>query len=429
MSLRPVGMTSRDGKALLVVISAHHLSQNIAAQRFRSILRHIDLDRYEVHVLTRSTDNLASTYVEPNGITIHSFAGRCVGDRLGAIGTVFVLLSSLLTWLPFLVRSRRTWLGNVTHWLRYSDPPFQPSHGRRIILGTYSPVDALVAAKCLQRVLGGLTILDFRDGFVFESLGRKGNLARVVRSAVERCLVGGASLVTSVSRPLVDDFRRRYPSQRVELLPNGYDPDEAKLLTEAAAAKTETPLERKRQFTLAHFGRIGTSDASRTISLRYLVDVLNRAELRDNFRVLFVGDVNDEEREIVGKLRCEHAVMTSIERKRAMNMMTTVDSLLLITGDGSGCATGKLFEYMVAGPPVVCFSVVRNEAARIIQETGCGGTAVVGDIEAAETLIADLLNGSFQGKRNLQAVARYSRAEQARQLCSWIDELSPRKWA
>ena len=47
------------------------------------------------------------------------------------------------------------------------------------------------------------------------------------------------------------------------------------------------------------------------------------------------------------------------------------DCLLLITGRDSSEATGKLFEYLAAGRPLIALAA-DNEAARIVESTGTG---------------------------------------------------------
>lgn len=86
-----------------------------------------------------------------------------------------------------------------------------------------------------------------------------------------------------------------------------------------------------------------------------------------------------------------------------------------------GVLTGKLFEYLAAGRPILSVGNRRDtEAAATIASCGAGRLAV--DASSIRSALADIASGRFDAAANSAAVARYSRAEQARALLGAIEE-------
>jgi glycosyltransferase involved in cell wall biosynthesis len=78
----------------------------------------------------------------------------------------------------------------------------------------------------------------------------------------------------------------------------------------------------------------------------------------------------------------------------AAALQRDADALLLLTSVGHASqATGKLFEYLTAGRPIIALAR-GNEAARIVSETSTGLTVAPNDPEA----IADALLAAADGR-------------------------------
>ena len=77
-----------------------------------------------------------------------------------------------------------------------------------------------------------------------------------------------------------------------------------------------------------------------------------------------------------------------------------------------GLVTGKLFEYMASGRPILCIGPEDGDAARILKETGAGQTIGFGDKERIKEVVKDLyrkyLEDGLPSNANPK-VERYSR--------------------
>ncbi len=425
-------------KINLFVFATHHTADNIASQRFKGLLKYLDFQKYRVFIFSRAASRGAGEAslpaggeVDLNGIHVLNFRGHCVGTESSTASSLLPLISAFASGTPFLAaatnrmlgRDSDTWLINALDAADTLCRARLAAGEACIVIGTYSPIDALVAARCLSAKHHLPCLQDFRDGLTFETLGRQGRLSALLRQLVESRVVTASGLVTTVSRALVNDFERRYPRTKVGLMPNGYDPadfstqdDESRSAASKLMAQHVPPGKR----LIGHFGRISASDHSRIGSLECFVRAMNASPIAgQHAHALFVGELTPIEREIVARLECTHSTVDSVPRPVALNLMMQCQQLLLITGDGVGCATGKLFEYLAAGPQVICFSGVENEASRILAETGAGATVLTTDAAQAPALL-DRLFGAASGGAAQRGIGVYSKVEQVRQFDRWL---------
>jgi glycosyltransferase involved in cell wall biosynthesis len=420
-------------KINLFVFAAHHLAGNIAAQRFRSLLKYLDPAKYRIFVFARESPSAMTATVAPpdTDITLFSLPGRCVGSESSAAASLLALAAAFVRPLPFLLaggRSRaRPWL---VHALAEADRlcADKLAAGERCaVIGTYSPVDALIAAAALSSRHHIACLQDFRDGLVFEPLGKPGRLRKTMRQLIEARVVAASDLVTSVSGPLVDDFRQRYPHKSVTILPNGYDPADFAALDGDVVGSTRAAALLAREVSadallVGHFGRIGASDGSASTSLGYLVDALNDSiETDANRHLVFVGELTAGEEATLRRARFPVSVCGPVERALALQLMRRCDKLLLLTGSRASCATGKLFEYLAAGADIVCISGVSNEATAILARTGAGQTILTGAGAAGYDAVRSALSPRHGGARH--DIAAYSRVAQADRLDSWLSAM------
>ncbi|WP_020676312.1 hypothetical protein [Geopsychrobacter electrodiphilus] len=418
-------------KINLFIFAAHHSSGNIASQRFKSLTKYLDKDIYNIHILTRriNGNHRSRTYLEDTNVTVHTIDGDCVGKHSSPLVVLIAFLSAFFNALPFSLSLRSSWIVNALVVAEGLCRDFLARGEKCFIIGTYSPIDALICSCCLSAKVKIPFLQDFRDGFVFESLGRKGAIASRLRPVVEKKVVGRASLVASVSSALVEDFRQRYPDRRIELLPNGYDPAEFTTLfhenisSEAQGIIADFP---KGKIIIGHFGRVSASDQSSLKAFNHLIKFFNSApQLLNCIHVMFAGNLTFDEMDLLNSLGCSHRMVPHIDRNIALELMVRCDVLLLITGDRVGCATGKLFEYMATGLDIACFSVVWNEAGKILESSNCGRIFLGDDNDRALAFFEEIISENRSVPILPRKIAKYSRKYQAAILSSWIQELCP----
>lgn len=417
----------------LFVFATHHLSNNVAAQRFKGLLKYLDPAKYRVFVFTRepASGMRAADLSSVLEVAVFPLSGHCVGSESSAPSSLLTLAAAFMRSLPFVfsryAASPRAWLiSALTEADRLCREKLAVGE-RCVAIGTYSPVDALIAAASLASRHGIGCLQDFRDGLVFEPLGKPGWLRTIVRKLIERRVLAVSGLITSVSGPLVDDFRRRYPDRKTQVLPNGYDPADFAGLDNDAAGEEQAKAILARHvppgaMLMGHFGRIGASDASASDSLAHFIDAMNdSAGISANVHAMFVGEMTLSERALMDRANFSISVLEPVERRLALQLMKRCDKLLLLTGTRASCATGKLFEYLAAGADILCISAVRNAASDILAETGAGRTLLTSEMAADNNVLRKAL--SPRADRARRDIKAYSKVEQAGMLDSWISQM------
>ncbi|HEY6638966.1 MAG TPA: glycosyltransferase [Solirubrobacterales bacterium] len=226
-------------------------------------------------------------------------------------------------------------------------------------------------------------IADFRDGWRFESLRDGWPLPG--QDAFDRWLehrvVACADHVIGVTRPIAADLAERLGA-RSSCITNGWDPD-----LETTVGAASPPSLDGSAVNIVHAGKLYVAGSNRRDpsllgpALRLLFE--RRPETARRLRILVAGRRDpDEERYLeqldpAGVIRhlgpLAHEDMLALERR--------ADALLLVTApEKVSLATGKLFEYLAAGKPIIAIAD-DNEAARIVKETGTGLTISTDDAE------------------------------------------------
>lgn len=416
----------------LFVFAAHHLSSNVAAERFKGLLKYLDPDKYRIFIFARQASSTTPPKVESHqaGMQVIALPGSCVGSESSVPSSLMTMASAFARSLPFVVPrgyGARTWLMQALIAADRLCKERVAAGESCVAIGTYSPIDSLIAAASLASRYGIGCMQDFRDGLVFEALGKPGRLRDLVRTRIEKRVVDISGLITSVSGPLVEDFQRRYPDKIVKVLPNGYDPaDFERLAGDADGVGRATAIMAEHvapgATLIGHFGRIGASDSSASVTLEHFIDTLNQCgDITAGKQVMFVGELTPAERASIERAKFPVCVVPPVERTVALQLMKRCSKLLLLTGSRVSCATGKLFDYLATGVDVVCVTQVRNAATVILAETGAGRTLLTGEGGASASALREALFGPGDGKRH--DISAYSRVAQAGLLDNWISRM------
>lgn len=271
------------------------------------------------------------------------------------------------------------------------------AHRFDAVITTSPPESAhLVGAALARRGVGW--VADVRDAWNFEPLRPELPTAaqRRLDHSLERRLLGGADVVTAVSRPAADDLRDRVGAT-VELVPNGWDPELAPApdADEAAWAAGMLDADRVSLIYTGRFGSYGRDPRHLVTALAELAreqpDVANRLEL------VIAGPCTPEERRVLGAdvSPARIVLLGSLPRERALALQRAADALLLIAAPGrTQLANLKLFEYLAAERPVLGLAG-GTEAGRIVLETGGGDVVRSDDVPAIREALTKLVAGEL----------------------------------
>ena len=256
------------------------------------------------------------------------------------------------------------------------------------VLTTSPPGSVHLVGAAVKRATGARWLADLRDSIVAHP-HRRGESAAVrlkerAAGGVARLVARSADAVSCVSEAIAEEVRGLEPRGPVVTIPNGCDFDDF-------AGLAYRPGER---FRITHTGSFfGKRDP------RPFLQALHDSGLDAVAR--FLGDFRSADREWAEQLglgdRLE--LIPYAPRAASLELQRDSDALLLLIpeagGRGKGVLSGKVFEYLASGRPILAAVPPDGAAADLIRETGAGVVAPPDDVEALKAALVEL-EGRFR---------------------------------
>jgi len=323
------------------------------------------------------------------------------------------------------------WKGIVPDpWLLTWDPAAWTAIRRALSRG---PLDCLITSSPAEstHLLGlafarraGAWIADFRDGWCFEPLrpALPTAVQRRLDERMERRVARRADAVVGVTAPIVDDFQTRL-GVAAHLVSNGFDPDLGG--DEAQSGPAE-----ERRLSFVHTGALsgprGRDPLPLLRALRKLVD--DAPELRGRLELIVAGRSEEDELELVRTAGAGDIVrhLGYRPRSEALALQRAAGTLVLITSRDRCEATGKLYEYMAAGRPIIALAE-GNEAARIVAETNTGVLVSPDDSEEIAGALRAAVSGELERAYAPRGRERYAYPGLAEQMASVVETAIERR--
>jgi glycosyltransferase involved in cell wall biosynthesis len=251
------------------------------------------------------------------------------------------------------------------------------------VITTSPPPSVHFVGAAVQRATGVRWIADLRDPIVANQHRRDDTTAARARQAaneqVAKLVARRADAVTCVSEAIAAEARELGARGDVRVIANGCDFDDF-------AGLEYSPAER---FRITHAGSFfGKRDP------RPFLQAFRDADLDAVAR--FVGDFRASDREWAESLglgdRLE--LVDYLPRRESLRYQRDSEALLLLVPDaggrGKGVLSGKVFEYIAAGRPILAAVPPDGAAAQLIRETGAGLVAAPDDVDAIKAALVEL---------------------------------------
>jgi glycosyltransferase involved in cell wall biosynthesis len=287
-----------------------------------------------------------------------------------------------------------------------------------VLFSTSAPYGGHLVALLVSRLTGLPWVADFRDEWTANPHlgGQPRALARLSERA-ERAITQRATRVTVAA----DYFRlaglARDDPRRTEIV-NGVD--------EADLPPGDAPGPPAGRFVLTHVGTLyelqDPSPALRALARLVAEGAIDGSRVE----VRLVGNVWIPGFEPPAGIRVE--TTGYVEHSQAIAEMGAATVLLLYVAAGSLAPSGKLFEYLASGRPVLCLTRPDNLAARLVREWGAGVVAGPDDEAAIAEALLELwrrwLEDGLPGQERVRILAleRYSRRAGAAHLARVLEE-------
>ena len=178
--------------------------------------------------------------------------------------------------------------------------------------------------------------------------------------------------------------------RKTEVITNGYDEDDF-----SGIISSDPPI-----FTITYVGTL-----SDIYPVNGLLEALKGFKGKGNGVILrFIGSVSQSQKDLIhsvtGVSNCEF--ISYVDHSAAIEYMMKTTVLLLIIPDhqsNKSILTGKLFEYIAAGKPVICLGPSDGDAAEILRNSGHGITFDYSDSKEISGYLEHLISEkSLTGK-------------------------------
>jgi glycosyltransferase involved in cell wall biosynthesis len=231
-----------------------------------------------------------------------------------------------------------------------------------------------------------------------------------------------AAAITTVSEGLAERLRAR-SRPPVHTVMNGFDPDDF-----PSSCRVR---ERNAQFTIMYAGCLfGNRDPGPFLAG---IDLLleQAPELRERLAVVFYGKSSAQIVKYLTQMRhrCVVTLGPVLTHEMAVREICRADVLCLLSHPGKGIATGKIFEYLAAGRPILSVPGDGDITDRILRETNAG---VVARAPAEVARVIRLWFSEWQQRGAIgvtaaqEEVYKYTRQNQAGQLAAILNSISRR---
>jgi glycosyltransferase involved in cell wall biosynthesis len=256
-------------------------------------------------------------------------------------------------------------------------------HGIDVGVSTSPPPATHLIAPAIARATGARWVADLRDSLVAHAHRRSDTAATKAKAAtqrrVARLVASRADAITCVSDAISEETRALEPRGRVVTIANGCDFDDV-------AGLERHPSER---FRITHTGSFfGRRDP------RPFLQALHDSGL--DVAARFLGDFRPADRAWAESLGLGERLELLPYAPRAESLALQRDSealLLLIPeaeGRGRGVLSGKVFEYLAVGRPILAAVPPDGAAAELIRDTGAGLVVAPDDTDAIRGALAEL---------------------------------------
>lgn len=210
-------------------------------------------------------------------------------------------------------------------------------------------------------------------------------ISRKIDLNFERSVLKCADVITTIGPSLGDDFAAKVPgiSDKINIIHNGFDESDFEGLSSAVPGR----------FTISYTGTISESYPVKGFieAVKSLIDNGNDIIMK------FIGIVPDAQKEqFLSAFGNNHLEFIPYSDHRvAIQHMTSSSLQLLVIASHPGnrsFLSGKLFEYVASGKPVLCIGPVDGDAARILETGGYGKCFDYNDISGIAGFIFNSMN-------------------------------------
>lgn len=285
--------------------------------------------------------------------------------------------------------ARRFWIGPSIRFLCN----YLKENPVDLIVSTGPPHSMHLIARGVSARMNIRWLADFRDPWVnMDNLDkfRMTRIARARHEALERGVLRRADAVVTVSWHLSREYEK-IRQRDVLTITNGFDHPDFEGISPFGTS----------DFVIGHYGTFGEDRNPKALWNALNLLMLTEPGFSDRMSVLLAGPTDSSVLEAAKNSSFGNRVthLPYLSHREAIGRMLGSGLLVVILNQNKneeGRVTGKIFEYVASGRPVLGIGSVTSDCARVIRETGCGLMLPFGDEVGIRSFISDVFSGRFK---------------------------------
>lgn len=291
-----------------------------------------------------------------------------------------------------------------------------------LIISSFSPASSHIIANKLKTKHPNIKwIADFRDLWADNHLSSQNKMTMYFSKKKEKKILKNANVLTTVSQPLAQTLINNYPTKKIITVENGFDPDDYPNINK----KSLQPTIKDKKIIITYTGIIykGKRDPSPLFSA--VNELIEENKIKKEFiEINFYGRSKEIINEIIiTENYNRHGIIHNhdiIPKNQSIELQKNSDLLLLLEWNdpsAQGVLTGKVFEYIASGTPILGVGITnKTSAGKLLEDTGTG-VSTTSVTEIKEIILNAMTHQKFGFyKPNVEKILTYRRDDQARKM-------------
>jgi len=303
----------------------------------------------------------------------------------------------------FIPDARMFWIKPSVKFLK----KYIQDEGIETIISTGPPHSMHLIALDLKKKMNVKWIADFRDPWTNIDFYKDLMLTKLAdrkHHRLEKEVLQTADEVITIGKTMAKEFEQ-IRKQKVQVIPNGYDTSDFQQAPNVVSSN----------FTIVHVGSIN-ADRNHEVFWESIAELCQEhAAFSAKLRIHFVGKLDYVVKESVERNGLmEYFEETAyIPHDKVKEYLFKADILYLPlnnTPNAKGILSGKFFEYLATGKPILGIGHPEGDAAEIMAETKAGVMADFEDKEAIKKFVMDIFEQDSMGQKiDMETRLAYSR--------------------
>ncbi len=242
-----------------------------------------------------------------------------------------------------------------------------------VIVTTGPPHSAHMIGLHVKRITGITWLADFRDPWTNIDYYKDLKLTKRsdrIHHKLEKQVLTEADGVSVISPGMVTDFMN-IVKREYRVIPNGYDSDDVSYSNKNIVNNAE--------FSLAHIGSLTKTRNPVNLWNALSSLVAENEEFAKDLEIHNIGKIDINAVESLNEFGLTGYLNQTdyLSHDKVIAEQHKATLLLLLINDTPNAKlilTGKIFEYLISGTPIICIAPTEGDAAKVISDTNSGTT-------------------------------------------------------